>query len=153
MISNIFSVISRQYLRCATSSWETSPHFNNQDARASVSLQWRHNERDGVSNHQRLDCLFKRLFRRKTKKTSKLRVTGLCEGNSPVNGEFPAPRASNAENVPIWWRHHVFSKFSLCCGYQSITLTSQQRSVLDTAPVSIDVVSMMYFGLNVAMGI
>ena len=40
------------------------------------------------------------------KKTSKLRVTGLWVGNSPVNGEFPAQMASNAENVPIWWRHH-----------------------------------------------
>ena len=37
---------------------------------------------------------------------SKLRVTGLCVGNSPVTGEFPALRASNAENVSIWWRHH-----------------------------------------------
>ena len=37
---------------------------------------------------------------------SKLRVTGLCEGNSPVTGEFSAQRASNAENVSIWWRHH-----------------------------------------------
>ena len=46
------------------------------------------------------------LFRRRSKKTSKLRVTGLCEGNSPVTGEFPAQRASNAENVSIWWRHH-----------------------------------------------
>ena len=36
------------------------------------------------------------------KKTSKLRVTGLCTGNSPVNGEFPAQMASNAENVSIW---------------------------------------------------
>ena len=26
---------------------------------------------------------------------------------SPVTGEFPAQRASNAENVSIWWRHHV----------------------------------------------
>ena len=43
---------------------------------------------------------------RKSKKTSKLRVTGLCEGNSPVTGEFPAQRASYAENVSIWWRHH-----------------------------------------------
>ena len=34
-----------------------------------------------------------------------LRVTGLCEGNSPGTGEFPAQRASNAENVSIWWRH------------------------------------------------
>ena len=30
----------------------------------------------------------------------------LCAGNSPVTGEFPAQRASNAENVSIWWRHH-----------------------------------------------
>ena len=41
------------------------------------------------------------------KKTSKLRVTDLCVGNSPVTGEFPAQMASNAENVSIWWRHHV----------------------------------------------
>ena len=46
------------------------------------ALRWRHNERDGVSNHQRLDCLLSRLFRRRSKKTSKLRVTGLCEENS-----------------------------------------------------------------------
>ena len=40
------------------------------------------------------------------KKTSKLRVTGLCAGNSPGTGQFPAQLASNAENVSIWWRHH-----------------------------------------------
>ena len=73
-----------------------------------ISSQWRHNERDGVSNHQPHDCLFSCLFRRKSKKTSKLRVTGLCEGNSPVTGEFPAQKVSNAANVSIWWRHHVF---------------------------------------------
>ena len=39
-------------------------------------------------------------------KTSKLRVSGLCEGNSPVTGEFPAQGAGNAENISIWWRHH-----------------------------------------------
>ena len=44
--------------------------------------------------------------RRKSKKTSKIRVTGLCAGISPVTGEIPAQRASNAENVSIWWRHH-----------------------------------------------
>ena len=71
------------------------------------SLRWRHNERDGVSNHQPRDCLRNRLFRRTPKKTSKLRVTGFCAGNSPVTGEFPTQRASNAENVSIWWRHHV----------------------------------------------
>ena len=61
----------------------------------------------GVLNHQPHDCLLNRLFRRRSKKTSKLHVTGLCAGNSPVTGEFPAQRASNAENVSIWWRHHV----------------------------------------------
>ena len=66
----------------------------------------RHNERDGVSNHRRLDCLLNRLLRRRLKKTLKLRVTGLCEGNSPVTGEFHTQRASNAENVSIWWGLH-----------------------------------------------
>ena len=70
------------------------------------TLQWRHNERAGVSNHQPHDCLLKRLFRHRSKTTSKLHVTGLCGGNSPVTGEFPTQRASNAENVSIWWRHH-----------------------------------------------
>ena len=70
------------------------------------TLRWRHNERDGVSNNQPHDCLLISLFGRKSKKTSKFRVTGLCAWNSPVTGEFPAQRASNAENVSIWWRHH-----------------------------------------------
>ena len=50
-------------------------------------LHWRHNDHDGVSNHQPNGCLLNRLFRRRSKKTSKLRVTGLCAGNSrgPVN--------------------------------------------------------------------
>ena len=42
-----------------------------------------------------------------SKKTSNLRVTGFCVGNSAVTGEFPAQMASNAENVSIWWRQHV----------------------------------------------
>ena len=43
--------------------------------------------------------------------TEKLCVTGLCVGNSPVIGEFPAQKAINGEDVSIWWRHHVFSDF------------------------------------------
>ena len=70
------------------------------------SLRWRHNDHAGVSNHQPHGCLLNRLFRRKSKKTSKLRVTGLCAGNSPGTGEFPAQMASYAENVSICWRHH-----------------------------------------------
>ena len=61
----------------------------------------------GVLNHQPHDCLLNRFFRRGSKKTSKLRVTGLCAGNSPVTVEFHAQMASNAENGSIWWRHHV----------------------------------------------
>ena len=54
------------------------------------ALQWRHNESQGVSNHRCLECLLNHLFKRKSNKTLKLHVTGLCEGNSPVTGEFPA---------------------------------------------------------------
>ena len=57
-----------------------------------IMSKQRHNERDGVSNHRLLDCLLNRLFRRRSKKTSKLRFTTLCEGNSPVAGAFPAQR-------------------------------------------------------------
>ena len=69
-------------------------------------LRWRHNDHARVSNHQPHGCLLNRLYRRTSKKTSKLRVTGLCAGNSPGTGEFPAQMASYAENVSIWWRHH-----------------------------------------------
>ena len=72
-----------------------------------TTLLWRHIGHDYVSN-QPHDCSLNRLFWRRSRKTSKLRVTGLCAGNSPWTGEFPAHRASNAENVSIWWRHHDF---------------------------------------------
>ena len=88
--------------------------------------QW-HVRDDGVSNRQPHDCLLKRLFRRKSKKTSKLRITGLCVGNSPVTGEFPAQRASNTENVSIWWCHHenhsfLWLTFHIC--YQDLVPVS-----------------------------
>ena len=75
------------------------------------SLQWRQNEHNGVWNHQHHE----RLIRRRSKKTPKFRVTGLCEGNSPVTGDFLARRASNAESVSIWWRHHVNMRFGRIC--------------------------------------
>ena len=55
-----------------------------------------------ISNHQHLDCLLNFLFRHRSKKISKLRVTGLCVGNSLVTSEFPAQKASYKENVSIW---------------------------------------------------
>ena len=74
---------------------------------ALLALQWRHDGFSGVSNHQPHHCLLSRLFGRRSKKTSKLRITGFCAGNSPGTGEFPAQRTSTAGNVSIWWRHHV----------------------------------------------
>ena len=62
---------------------------------------------DGVSNYQPHHCLLNRLFGCRSRKASKLRVTGLCAGNSPGTGEFSALMASNAESVSIWWRHHA----------------------------------------------
>ena len=76
-----------------------------------LTLKWRHNERDGVSNHQPHDCLLNRLFRHRSKM---LLITGLCAGNSPVTNVFPAQMASNAENVSISWRHHEITTTWRC---------------------------------------
>ena len=78
-----------------------------------------------ASNHRCLDCLINPLFRRRSKKTSKPRVTCLCEGNSPVTGEFPAQRASNAENISSWWRHYM-GKGGSFYGYKMICTISVQ---------------------------
>ena len=74
------------------------------------TLQWRHYWPNSVSNHQPHHCLLNGLFRSRSKKTSKRRVSGLCAGNSPGTVQM----ASNAENVSIWWRHH-----DLVCQYKS----------------------------------
>ena len=88
------------------------------------SLQWRQNERGSVSNHQRPHCLLNCRFRRRSKKTSKLHVTGLCVG------EIPAQKASNAENVPIWWRHHVLQQ-PRCCPTPNHTSRISRHSWLN----------------------
>ena len=99
------------------------------------SLQWRHNGRDSVSNHQPQDCLLNPLFRCRSKKTSKLRVTGLCAGNSPGTGEFPAQMASNAENVSIWWYHHCRVSFR---GKSYIAIASGRNASLEVINFVID---------------
>ena len=76
-----------------------------------MTLLGHHDERDDVSNHQPHDCLLSRLFRRRSKKTSKLRVTGLCEGNSPVIGEFPAQKASKTQKYS-----HLMTSSWICAG-------------------------------------
>ena len=115
------------------------------------SLQWRHNEHDSVSNHQPRDCLLNRLFGRRSKKTSKLRVTGLCAGNSPDSPHkgpvtrkmFPFDNVimfrEQFKQVPTtrimpwthlrslkmaWWRHQMetfFALLALWTGNSSVT--------------------------------
>ena len=114
-LSDLFSLQNTKYFNqimytkmwCANGSHLCCPGLNALTFHCrSCILHWRHSERYGVSNHRRLDCLLNCLFRRRSKKTSKLRATGHCDGNSPVTGEFPAQRTSNAKNVSVWWRHH-----------------------------------------------
>ena len=80
-----------------------------------------------------LDCLLNRLFRRISKKISKLRVTGLCEGNSPMTSEFPAQRASITETVFIWWRHHGATARRYSCFF--LWLRELTRLILRTAVI------------------
>ena len=63
------------------------------------------------------DYLLIRSFGRRSRKTPKLRVTGRCDGNSPVADEFLTQRTSNAVNVSIWWPHHdesIWMNVNLC---------------------------------------
>ena len=100
---------------------------------SAVPLQWHHNGRNVLSNHQPRDCLLSPLFRRRSKKTSKLHVTGLCVGNSPGTGEFPAQMASNTENVSIWWHHHAL------CGKCGLVVTHFSPWYLQQTPHSLHV--------------
>ena len=103
-----------------------------------ISLQWHQNGLDSVSNHQPHDCLLNCLFRCRSKKTSKLRITGLCAGNSPGTGEFPAQMACKAKNVSIWWRPHVVKEHN---GWQQFAgrhiQASQWGEKLSNSPVTV----------------
>ena len=75
-----------------------------------LTLQWRHNEgdvSDNVSHRRHLPCLLNWWFKRRSKKSSKLHVTGFCEGNSPVTGEFPAQRL-------VTWKMFPFEDVIMC---------------------------------------
>ena len=69
--------------------------------------------------------------RGRSKKTSKLRVTGLCEINSPVTGEFPAQMASNTESVSIWKAEKIVMMLTLLSLMQP-----EYLYVLTTTPAS-----------------
>ena len=97
-----------------------------------ASLLWCHNGHNSVWNHQPHDRLLNRLFRRRSKKISKLRVTGLCAGNSQGTSEFPAQMASNSENVSIWWRHHDHVHGRMSLRYINHNRTHKCFSTYDT---------------------
>ena len=69
------------------------------------NLLWAHdndvimNERYGVSNHQPHDCLLHCLYRHRSKKTSKLRVSGLCAGNRWI---------PHTKGQQLWCALHVY---------------------------------------------
>ena len=80
-----------------------------------MSLRWRHNERDGVSNHQPHDCLLNRLSRRRSKETSKLCVTGLLRGihRWPVNSPHKGP----VTRKMFPFDDVIVSYLQLCCSF------------------------------------
>ena len=72
-------------------------------------LAWHNNDvimSEMASEITSLKIVYSSVCSRADKKTSKLSITGLCEGISPVTGEFLAQRTSNTNNISIWWRHH-----------------------------------------------
>ena len=126
------------------------------------TLQWRHNGRDGVSNHKPHDCLLNRLFKRRSKKHQSsaslafVRRIHRWPMNSlhkwtllsavrerPLNlitHSLPAQMASNAESVSIWWRHHDIRYFCVHKSFPnelgSLTLLLSQADIQHTVLLS-----------------
>ena len=98
-----------------------------------LSLQWRYNDHDGVSNHKPHGCLLNHLFGRRLKKTSKLRVTGLCAGNSP--GPVNSPHKG-----PVTRKMFPFDDVIMvvCCGLVPIDFTDIIQGYLMDAGIVLD---------------
>ena len=118
------------------------------------TLRWHHNGRDNISNHQPHDCLLNRLFRRRSKETSKLRVTGLCVGNSPGTGEFPIQMASNAKMFPFddvimvcfgpgHIKHHQWIYLTKLTSFFIVTSLKVDESLLHDIPSASDNIGKM----------
>ena len=98
-----------------------SLHSINQSVNQSINHSVSHSNRGHTNVHYSdvimgsmasqitsLSIVYSTVYSRcRSKKISKLCVTGLCWGNSPVTGQLPREMASNVENISIWWRHHV----------------------------------------------
>ena len=74
-------IISQQMLKTLVTEMHLNiAHWTSQPHLITVASYWA---------RWRLDSLLNCLFRRRSKKTSKLRLTGIYEGNPPVTGGFP----------------------------------------------------------------
>ena len=66
-----------------------------------------------------------------------------CKGNSLVTSEFPAQRASNVENVSIWWRHHDCNSepfsYGGTCGIGVANVAGSRNSEIKNFPNFINV--------------
>ena len=81
-----------------------------------------HNECDSVSNHQHLDCLLNRMFRHRSKKTSKLHDTGLCEGNPPATSGFPSQRPVKQKMFPF---DYIIMMKAIWIAYQNLIIMNK----------------------------
>ena len=103
---------------CMMTSWQ-----GNTLRIADPSLQWRHNGRDGVSNHQPRDCLLNRRFMRRSKKTLDYikapRYWPFVRGihRAPVNSphKWPVTRKMFPFDDVIMWKSNL--GFILCAGW------------------------------------
>ena len=104
---------------------------------------WRHNGRDGVSNHQPHDCLINRLFRRRSKNTSKFRFTGLCAGNSPRTGEFPHKWPVSRKMFPLMtssWNNWYACVFECVDGIFTKTKLMLSQCTLEIRAITVEMI-------------
>ena len=102
------------------------------------SLQWRHNGHD----YKPHDCLLHLLFRRRSKKTSKLRVTGLCAGNSPGTVEFPAQMVSKRKMFPL-------DDVIMICQYSHVNSVGEMRGQIIHLSSAFLLVFLPYLALSI----
>ena len=73
-----------------------------------IPLRWRHNGRDGVSDHRGLDCLLNRLSRRRSKKHQSSASPAFVRGIHRWPGNSPRKRPVTQKKFPfddviMWW--------------------------------------------------
>ena len=88
-------------------------------SRVKYTLQWHHNGRDDVSNHQPHHCLLNRLFRRRSKKASKPRYTGLC-----MRGIHRWP-VNSPHKWQVTWKMFPFNDVIIRCENIAVAIKKQ----------------------------